>query len=143
MLLYREVLENGYSQLYEGWYFQNVDKNEMPVEKCKLVWEVLNMYGSLTHSFETLNDRQDITSEMVKFPGFDGNTEADCSLYSEFLIEKLKKFEWIKNLGNISYNSHMPNINKFNDMLIKFENIDILKRNRMSVEEIKNILNVS
>jgi uncharacterized protein YfbU (UPF0304 family) len=65
------ILHSGYTIRY-GEVFQPVFE-EMPIEECEYVYDVLDMHRILITSFESLTDKQGLTADDVRFRGFDGN----------------------------------------------------------------------
>ena len=61
---------------------------EIPVEDYEYVYEVLNMHGTLVHSFGELKDKQRLTADEVRFRGFDGNNETKRLAFVEYLRKK-------------------------------------------------------
>lgn len=113
-----EILHSGYSVLY-GEVFQGVFE-EMPLEECEYVFDVLDMHRNLINSFEALQDKQGLTAEDVRFRGFDGNNETKRWAFAEYLQ---KTGRWKETLVG-GLNSHsMMTMHRYPDMLKRYEPI--------------------
>lgn len=69
----REAIEMGYVAEYDT---QVLNTRELSEEDCNRVVDVLDMYRSLTFSYDDLKDKRGIDADDIKFRGFDGNDEA-------------------------------------------------------------------
>ena len=118
-----KILENGYE--YEYNIFDNFIDPSISIEKCKYVYKILNMFDTLQSSLSRIKTNK-ITENDVEFKGFDGNNETCYMSYSEFIIEDLKKYTYIK---KNEYNSHWPMINTYDTMynVYKIYNNDLTK----------------
>jgi len=114
----REIIARGYSILYEK-VFHDVYE-EMPIEDCKYVYDVLDLHRVLINSFNTLKDKQGLTEDDVKFHGFDGNNESKMLALAEYLQ---KDGLWTETL--VGYlNSHSMTTKTYKRMLTKFKPIE-------------------
>lgn len=104
-----EILENGYSGYY-NYLFKglspDIDKSE-----CDFVVEVLDMYRAIEdYKRGNPTDSEVVNDPFSHFAGFDGNTEAECHCFAQFLIKVQKK--WQEQIPyehrTDGYNSHMP-----------------------------------
>ena len=113
-----EILHSGYSVLY-GEVFQAVFE-EMPLDECKYVFDVLDMFRNLINSFNGLKDKQGLTAEDVRFQGFDGNNETKRWAFAEYLK---KTGRWQETLVG-GLNSHsMMTMRRYPQMLERYEPI--------------------
>jgi uncharacterized protein len=84
----REVLEEGYSGLYESTLRLG---DEVCSSVCDQVGCTLEMFRFLRHSYGQLKDKTGIREADIAFEGFDANDEAGHHAYAEFVIQK---FDW-------------------------------------------------
>lgn len=108
-----------YPSLYEG-------RSEKPAA-VKEVVEILDMWSQIETYYGRLSaeDKATIKTEAlpygaeVKFPGFDGNDELECSYMSiaEFLIKDLRRFT---NFTDRDLNSHDEMLDSYRKMLEVF-----------------------
>ncbi|WYP24761.1 YfbU family protein [Alkalihalobacillus sp. FSL W8-0930] len=136
---YREALEMGYSRHYAEPPNASLHE-EMSLERCDLVIEILNMYRNLIFSSQKLNNGK----SDVKFSGFDGNeaSENDMLIYADYYVRDLSRFKEIEeNLENEnSFNSHFPMLETYKNMLEVYRGK--LARNKfgnLSEDDIKEI----
>lgn len=136
-----QILHNGYSVLY-GEVFQYVYE-EMPLDECEYVFDVLDMHRDLINSFEALKDKQGITADDVRFRGFDANNETKRWAFAEYLQ---KTGRWKETLVG-GLNSHsMTTMDRYPEMLKRYEPIkqtiiDSLSGNwQLTAEQIKNVI---
>jgi uncharacterized protein YfbU (UPF0304 family) len=112
----REIVERGYTIKYEEVFRDIYD--EMPIDECRYVYDVLEMYRILIRSFDGLKDKQGLTPDDVRFQGFDGNNETKCWAFAEYLQEKGM---WKETLTG-GVNSHsMMTMSLYPRMLSKYE----------------------
>jgi uncharacterized protein YfbU (UPF0304 family) len=113
-----EILHGGYTIRYEELF--NYVFEEMPMEACRYVYDVLDMHRNLINSFNALADKQGLTADDVRFEGFDGNNESKNWAFAEHLQ---KKGLWQETLVG-SVNSHsMTTIDRYPEMLARYEPI--------------------
>jgi uncharacterized protein len=67
-----------------------------------------------------LSDKSGIDSGQLRFPGFDGNNEADLLGYARYYIEDLGHY---KRLGITYLNSHHPTIDTYRRMLEEYRKV--------------------
>ena len=70
---HRDIIEHGYAIQYDEVFTGIYD--EMSVEECRYVYDVLDLYRVLIRSYGELKDKEGLTADDVKFRGFDGNNE--------------------------------------------------------------------
>lgn len=136
----RIAFENGYTAQYD-WFFDYISKDELSKEDCKLVWGILDMYDHIIHSYTALKDKEGLTDDLVKFPGFDGNNESEFMAYTRYITGNLNRFGGVIRLHQIDYNSHIEKLDAYKRMLSKFKAIPVPTVNIMTAQQIRNILN--
>ena len=136
----REILENGYTILY-GDVFRTIYE-ELSMEQCRYVYDVLDMHRDLHYSYEQLADKSGIKPDEIRFRGFDGNNESKLYSFAEYLK---KTGKWQETLVG-GLNSHsMITINLYPKMLDKYRRIKEKRKDRLgitplSADEIKEII---
>jgi hypothetical protein len=115
---HRDIIEHGYTIQY-GEVFTGI-YDEMSVEECRYVYDVLDLYRVLIRSFEELKDKEGLTPDDVKFRGFDGNNETKRWAFARHLKEEGR---WTETLVG-ELNSHsMSTMRLYPKMLERFEPI--------------------
>lgn len=107
---------------YTGLFHEHEDRRRSVSE----VVDILDMWSFLESGYARLTkeDKERIPKELepmgenVRFPGFDGNNEAEHLSIAGFLIEKMHRFESFKGRD---LNSHMPVLDGYRRMLAVFE----------------------
>ncbi|MDR4493908.1 MAG: YfbU family protein [Nitrospirales bacterium] len=113
---HRKALEYGYS-LHYSWLVENFFE-EMTVDECREVLEILNMYRAITFSYKKIQDTSGIQDSWLKFQGFDGNNESKQFSYAQYFISDLGRFDELKYEAEYpDFNSHMPTLEKYRRML--------------------------
>jgi uncharacterized protein YfbU (UPF0304 family) len=98
-----------------------VYEEEVSPDESRLIIYAMDMYRALQRSYDRLDDKDKaaIREESLDFPGFDGNHETKFLTYSQFVVEKERKFQDLRfakdpGAGDVSaalldrYNSHRP-----------------------------------
>lgn len=88
----------------------------------RVVLDVLEMWDSIERGYDKLSkaDRELVAQEAppfgkrVRFPGFDGNNEAEYGVIADFLIEKMERFP---RFADRDLNPHMPMLPMYERML--------------------------
>ena len=109
----RTILEDGYTLLYSE-LFQGIG-DEMSVADCRYVYDVLDMYRALRHSYEELTDKEGLTLNDVRFHGFDGNNETNYYVFIRFLQEEGRR--WTETLKDCGLNTHSETNERYAVML--------------------------
>ncbi|MGG5870195.1 YfbU family protein [Pseudomonas peli] len=118
----RKALENGY-ELHYSWLTENINDG-LSEEQCKEVLDILDMYRSITFSWQRLHDGEEIP-ENLKFRGFDGNNETELMGYVQYFIIELDRFEELKYGKEHPYfNSHHPTLEMYRRMLTIWKEYD-------------------
>jgi|HubBroStandDraft_2_1064218.scaffolds.fasta_scaffold01583_4 uncharacterized protein YfbU (UPF0304 family) len=114
----RDIIANGYTIQY-GEVFSEVFE-EMSMDECKYVFDVLDLHRTLINSYQALSDKKGLTPEDVRFRGFDGNNETKRYAFAVHL-QKLGK--WQETLTG-GLNSHSQStMSRYLLMLERFEPI--------------------
>jgi hypothetical protein len=138
-----QILHSGYSVLY-GEVFQYVYE-EMPLEECEYVFDVLDMHRLLRQSYDRLEDKGGITESDIRFRGFDGNNETKRYAFAQFLQ---KTGKWTETLVG-GLNSHsMMTMHRYPKMLEKWNRITEKHKQKdgmrdwwlLTAEEIKEVI---
>lgn len=110
------------------WRYQGLfaDNTEPTPENVNFVVDVLDMWSFIERGYAELSkaDKARVDDEVrygvSQFEGFDGNHETEYMSIARFLVEKLNRFSEFKGRA---FNSHMPSIGRYQQMLAKFEPI--------------------
>jgi uncharacterized protein YfbU (UPF0304 family) len=137
-----EILKHGYEIFYN-----EIDRgvsDDMPLEKCEFVLDLLNIYGYVEGYKASHPDDKDINDHLSSyFHGFDGNTEAEYLTFTRFLIHKQGKFpEQLKYKQKTDdFNSHVSVLDRYNKMIEKWKKMG--KVHIITKENLLEILNAS
>jgi len=136
-----EVLKNGYALHYDE-LFGLICGDEVSINECKEVLDILEMYSSIIRSYTKL-DKSKLDYASIAFPGFDGNNENKQLAYANFFLYTLNRYEEIRsNLRNGDLNSHESVLDIYRAMLAKWNEmkdsgVDVY---RMKDDEIINLI---
>jgi uncharacterized protein YfbU (UPF0304 family) len=134
---HRIALEQGFA-LHYRWIVENV-WDDLSESECRKVLDSLELYRAIQHSYQTLNDKGDLTDTKVRFPGFDGNNESHHLAYAKYFVMDLGRYdELVKGQAYPDFNSHCPMLEKYVRMHHAWT--DIGKPLEMSVENIQYLL---
>lgn len=133
----RKAVEEGYTFNYNSMVDHIYD--EMPLEDCKEVLDILQMFSTITFSYEDLEDKTGIEEQHIRFNGFDGNNEPKQMSYARYFIVDLDRYHELR-YGNDypSFNSHMRSLDNYRRMLTVWK--EIADPYRLSKESIIKIL---
>lgn len=104
-----EILENGYTSYYKD-LFRGLSP-DMEKSECDFVVEVLEMYRAIEdYKRRNPTDSDVVNDPFSHFAGFDGNNEAECHGFAQFLINVQKKWQEQTPYEQQTdgYNSHTP-----------------------------------
>ncbi len=137
----RRALEDGYALHYE--WMTNQFSDELSVEQCREVLEILDMFRALTFSFaraeENNHELRNLRRQDIKFRGFDGNNETAHMGYVQYFILDLKRFQELVGEGGFDdFNSHQPMLDTYREMLGVWRQYE--NRFELSIEQIEKIL---
>lgn len=126
-----EALKSGYELHYQD-VFDEISDETLSYDECREVLNILEMFRGIIYSYKNLEREKKLlklTTNDIKFIGFDGNHETKQMLYTKYFICDLNRYSEIQELyGNyFDYNSHYPMINTYRIML------DIWNRYRQSL----------
>ena len=137
----REIIAKGYTIQYQQVFGELFD--EMDIEECKYVYDVLEMYRTLIRSYDALTDKKGLKPEDVRFRGFDGNNESKRYAFAEHLQKQRK---WAESLMGY-LNSHSEfTVSLYPRMLEKYEAIrdQVLASHtgnlQLTAEQIKEVI---
>lgn len=131
----RKALEHGY-ELHYSWLVESIS-DPLSEDQCKQVLDVLDMYRSITFSWERLHGGEEIPSKL-KFRGFDGNNETAQMGYTQYFINDLDRFrELTYDSDYCDFNSHCPMLEKYTRMLAMWKSLDSFE---LSEEEIEAVV---
>lgn len=134
----RKALENGFTNHYADLK-DTFLANELSLENCRLVLDILDMYRGLI--FSAQNHKWD-NMQKVRFPGFDCNDTLESKMYSyaKYFMEDLDRFDEIKQLSNHEYNSHREMLPKYKRMLEIWNSLSMDNQYRMTERQMQEIL---
>ncbi|QQK63931.1 hypothetical protein F8A90_07170 [Cobetia sp. cqz5-12] len=103
---------------YTGITFEN---NETPQAVSEVI-EILDMWSIIERNYNALSDDQkeqitreeDLTPDIFKFEGFDGNNESEYMSAASFIVNKLNRFDEFRGRD---FNSHCPKIESYKRIL--------------------------
>jgi uncharacterized protein len=137
----RDIIVNGYTIEYGEVFTEIYD--EMSVEECRYVYDVLDLYRVLIRSYEELKDKEGLTPDDVRFQGFDGNNETKRWAFARHLKEEGR---WTETLTG-DLNSHSTRTMRlYPKMLERFEPIQQAILNShpgnwiLSADQIKKVI---
>lgn len=123
----RKALENGY-ELHYSWLTENISDG-LSEEQCREVLDILDMYRSITFSWQRLNEGKEIPDQL-KFRGFDGNHETELMGYVQYFIIELGRYE------ELAYGKEHPYFNSHRRMLDKYRRmLEIWKQYEFDLTE--------
>ena len=112
------IVEQGYEVLYESEVFKGIDKDVVPMERGREVYDVLDMYRAITFAAEKLpKDSPLRESYYLKFQGFDGNEETGSFAFAQILHEDMGLYKELAGQGDDGVNSHSPMMPTYRRML--------------------------
>jgi uncharacterized protein YfbU (UPF0304 family) len=136
----KEVLENGYTNEYNG-ILKFYLKEEFAYGK--FVKDVLSMYLDIIDSFDGLTDKEKKVFGRIIFPGFHGGVgELRYLEYAEFLINNVERFKRLINYKNRTFDYHLRMKKTYEIMLIKYNELEIDSKRNMSLDTIKELLDL-
>jgi len=136
----RTALENGFS-LHYGDLSESLN-DELSEEQCKEVLDILDMYRAITFGLRELDDGDDLRDHhRAKFIGFDGNNEGQLMAYVRYFIVDLDRYDELKEGKFSSFNSHMPMLPTYQEMLTRWALLD--KKHKLSRDDIVAVLGIN
>ena len=138
----RDIIVHGYAVQYDDVFSEIYE--EMSVDECRYVYDVLDLYRVLIRSFEDLKDKQGLTADNVKFQGFDGSNESRRLAFAEHLR---KESRWTETLVGELNSHNVFTKSLYPKMLERFEPISqqILASHSgnwsLTADQIKKVIN--
>jgi uncharacterized protein YfbU (UPF0304 family) len=129
-----ESLMSGHKWIYDD-IFRLMSEN-LPDEKARYVLDVLDLYRDLTISFGHLENKSSIEEYEIKFPGFDGNHEAELLNFARDLLN-YHMYESV--LQDNELDSHSQTTEIYQRMLSKWSELG-RPRAPLAKETIQDIL---
>lgn len=125
--------------------FNEFYEDELSIEECRYVLDILEMYRGIIYSFIELtrnNNLKSLSENDVVFPGFDGNDDKECLYlgYARYFVKDLGRYDEIQDHTMDDFNSHMPMCGKYDRMLAVWHKLSNPERYRMSEDTIKEVL---
>ena len=96
-------------------YYIDIDDQELSIEACREVMDILNMYRAIINSYKKIMDKKELDYDSIKFSGFDGNNETKQFSFTRYLIHDLGYYQDL--LTSPDLNSHWPIIDRYRRML--------------------------
>lgn len=127
---HRKAIEEGY-ELHYSWLAEHL-YDGLSTEECQEVLDILDMYRGIIYSYRALKNPIKINQNNIAFKGFDGNHETSHMSYVEYFIDDLGRYDEIKESCNGYYNSHIPTLDRYKRMLVKWNS---LNGDRYSMDE--------
>ncbi len=135
---HRKAIEEGYSLHYD-WLLETIH-DEMSIEECKEVLDILDMYRAITYSLEKIEDKSNLNETYLKFSGFDGNHESEQLAYTRYFIYDLDRYKELTYGNDLpDLNSHCPMLGKYRKMLVEWKKCE--NQLNLSKESINQIIN--
>lgn len=129
-----------------AWKYPGIpfESGEEPPE-LREVLDILEMWSFIETSYAGLNENDKISllakthpfTTAPKFPGFDGNNEAEYISISSILIDQLDRFQ---DFSGRDLNAHMPTLDLHRRMLEKFREVIEGNWNLLDVDELESVL---
>lgn len=133
----RTALENGFSLHYSDM-LESLNDELSPAE-CKEVLNILDMYRAITFGLRDLDEDDALHNHhRAKFIGFDGNNEGQLMAYVRYFIVDLNRYDELKEGRFPRFNSHMPMLNTYQEMLKRWMSID--GKHSLSRDDIVTVL---
>ena len=134
----RVALEQGYELHYSDLLDTFLLSDGLTKDQCRLVLDILEMYRGIIFSAYHMN----LDLPPYKFPGFDGNDDLEVKmlLYTKYFIGDLGRYDEIRKLNGLDFNSHCLMLPQYKRMLNYWKQIPMDKRYSMSMEEINHLI---
>jgi uncharacterized protein YfbU (UPF0304 family) len=129
-----QILERGYTGLYRDIF--DAVSEELPIDQCNFVEDVMAMYWTLQLSYDNLEDKSGVDASDVAFPGFDGNHETSMMAYSR-AVKSNDRFDSLR-VSSTDHNSHSPKVARYQEMLARLQASE--NPHEPTAEDIKRIV---
>ena len=133
---YAEALQEGFEFHYRDLF--DMFSDVMSREDCIEVFDILEMFSDLLYSYDRLTDKAGIDAHGIRFPGFDGQHEAQRWRYIRFIFADGKFSTVHESAPGHDFNSHMPVLDIYRRMLVVWRK-DRNPSRVLSAENIKAI----
>jgi len=135
-----EILNSGYEYEYYT-LFGEINEDSVPTEICEETIAILSMFRRFSNQLRVLSEdkKNELGSslEKMKFQGFDANNDSHY-FYTKFMIERLGKWDELKNMYLNSHSSSTITI--YRNMLKVYHELGLKKKNKFTFEDIKLFL---
>lgn len=134
-----DALESGYELEYDR-LAQHVYEDELTIEQCRFVYNVMGMYQRLKWAYEDLpaGEKAEINPHLLEFPGFDGNNETEYLGYARYIVSDGRSFQNLNERGD--FNSHMPTLGPYQNMLTVWQKLE--RKQTLTKDDILSVVNV-
>ncbi|GAA0100804.1 YfbU family protein [Paraclostridium bifermentans] len=136
----QEILINGYKINYPDLVCGFTDETSEDISE--FVIDVLQMYRILNNSYNELNyeDKEKIRLYDISFKGFDGNEEIDYYKYADFYLNKLDRFDELKELEYFEVNSHSNMLDNYMRMVSSWKEVKSGRYNKLTLKNMLYII---
>jgi uncharacterized protein len=133
----RKAIEYGFA-LHFPWLMDHI-YDEMTVEECKEVLDILEMFSAIKRSYDNLKDKEGIKEDLIRFAGFDGNNEGAQMVYTRYFIVDLDRYVELRYDADYpDFNSHYPSLDRYLTMTAIWKKCK--DKYKLSKEEILELL---
>lgn len=136
-----KALEEGY-ELHYSWLIENLSDG-LSFNDCREVLDILGVYRAMIFSYKRLDDKDGINEELLKFPGFDGNSETSRMFYVQYFLDDLKRFKEIKDISLSGYNSHTELLPKYRNLLNLYNSLQHEKGGLINRDNLLRLLEIA
>lgn len=129
-----------------AWKYPGIPfKSEDEPPELREVLDILEMWSFIETSYAELGQdeknllltRTQPFTTAPRFPGFDGNNEAEYISISSILIDQLDRFQ---DFSGRDLNAHMPTLGTYRRMLAKFREVREGNWDLLDVDELESVL---
>ncbi|GEM49438.1 YfbU family protein [Deinococcus cellulosilyticus] len=132
------ILKNGYTLSYRE-LTRNLQE-ELPIEVCQDILDILEMYEAILDSKEHLGDP--LPEGRLLFPGFSEADESHLAAYAAHVVDVKKRFSSVKQgQKKANFAGRIPMMDQYRLMLEKFRQVPFSERPRMSRAVLDDLLN--
>ena len=121
----REALEQGYEMFY-AWHTEHIYDGDdiMTIEESHEVWDTMEMFDAIDRSLRQFPEKPfDDLSYSSKFMGYDGNNEGKFMSFSQFTVERMKRFEYLPMKKPGYFNSNAPVRDVYKRMVAEWKTV--------------------
>ena len=137
----QEIVVNGFEYNYSD--LVDFIGEVTPSNVSEFVLDVLNMYRSLTFSYNGLNDmdKEQIDKYKISFKGFDATEEYKYYNYAKFYINTLDRFEELKESKHFALDYHHSTIDNYKEMLDLWKEVRKSEYDLLPLDSMLQIIN--